>query len=175
MALFPPSSKALTTRSRYSKGGSHTVTQSTFASPCTALSGGVNSGPCVFQVPSHALNSPTRALIVNPSLVLPHRLRIITPSQTPSRPGSSAKLAPIANRAWFSLSTPHLLRRLLPSNLLLKVIPVAPTATATTEMDTGTDMAVERVDAPPLASAPLPVPSLLVLWRRSERFGVYGL
>ena len=81
VAVFPPSSIPLTTCSRYSKAGSHTATQSTFASPCTALQGGVDSGPYVLlQVPSHALKSPTHALlIVNPLLVLPHRLHSTTP------------------------------------------------------------------------------------------------
>ena len=79
VALFPPSSLPLTALSGYSKAGSHTATQSTFAAPCTALTGGVDSGSYVFQVPSHALKSPTDALIVNPLLVPPHRLRLITP------------------------------------------------------------------------------------------------
>ena len=37
-----------------SESGSHTATQSTFAAPCTALQGGVDSGPCVFAS-SHTL------------------------------------------------------------------------------------------------------------------------
>ena len=47
-----------------SKGGNHTVTQSTFANPCTALSGGQDSGPCVpitYSLPpcSHAPPRPS--------------------------------------------------------------------------------------------------------------------
>ena len=119
----------------------------------------------------HALKSPTHGLIVNPLLVLPHRLRLTTPWRTPSRSGSTAQLAPTANRAWFSQSTPHLLRRLAPSKLPLKVTPAAAVETET-DMDMAT---VERPAVPPLVSVPLLVLLPLVFWRVSERFGVYGL
>lgn len=44
----------LTHNSPCSESGSHTATQSTFAAPCTALQGGVDSGPCVLAS-SHTL------------------------------------------------------------------------------------------------------------------------
>jgi len=170
VALFPSILKR-TDRSRYSQGGNHTPTQSTFFSLCTALQGGESSGPCVFQVPSY--RSLTDHLLVCPPL-LPHRVYLITPRQTTTRSGSSAQLVPTANRAWFSQLTPQLRRRLLPSRLPLKVNTTSTTRPTNTGLDPDPEIPTVRVDAPLLASVLLQVLSHLVFWPQSERFGVYA-